>query len=321
MAAAYRIIDVAPDSVMQVAVNTATRQHATGKPTRLADVQQVTGLSEAQARNALIMAVQLRMLNESPPGEFAYTGSAQLRNSVKEGLPQFFRAAAQQFPPFLFYVGFLARGYDPLESARQSSSIFGIGLGVEKVTSIFGRWSKYTGIIDAHGNLDFRPQEILTLGFINRLHEALQAELSAQTFVLNELGAVAADLYTRGLDLNSIGKALVNHERSPNDALREAGSLLESYLAQSSKAAGGPGALLVPLVDFLSGSGQKQILKSHKNLVYGVAGFRNAADHGSDPDTGEPWSLTPEAALVGVLLVLLAMRSIARYMSNGTQEV
>jgi hypothetical protein len=306
---------------MQVAVNAATRQHATGMPTTLGDVEQATGLGRVQAQGTLAMATQLRFVTDDGAGNYTYTGSSDLRNSLRDGLPQFFRAAAQQFHPFLFYVGFLARGYDELESARQSSSIFGLGLEPRRINIVFKRWCRYTGIMDADGNLDFRPQEILTLGFLNRLNDALQAELSTQTFVLNEMGAVAADFYTNGLDLNAIAKALIEHQRNPKDALREVGSLLESYLAQESTALGGPGALLVPLADFLSGAGTRRIIRTHKNLTYGVAGFRNAADHGADPDTGRPWTLTPEAALVGSLLVLLTMKSIARYLRDGTQEV
>jgi len=306
---------------MRAAFNAAHRSHTTGNPTTVSHVEQAADLGPVQAQNALSMAAQLRLVHETAPGTYQYIGAGDLRNSPREGLPQFFRAAAQRFAPFLFYVSFLAGGFSEQEAARQSTSIFGIGLDPGRVVRLFRRWNRYAGITDDQGNLDFTPPEILDLGFLNRLHEALRAELSAQTFVLTEMGSVAAGFYATGLNLDAIGRALVIHQQNPNDALRDVGSLVEQYLAQLSGPLGGPNALLVPMLDFLSGVGQRAILKTHKNLGYGITGFRNAADHGADQETGRPWNLTPEAALVGTLLALLTMKSIARYVRDGTQEV
>jgi hypothetical protein len=306
---------------MEVAVNAANRAQATGKPTTVTEVERATGLQKVQAQAAISMAVQLRMLSDNGSGEYTYRGPSELRNSPKEGLPQFFRASAQRFPPFLFFIGFLARGFTEEEASRQTTSIFGIGLATERVTAVFKRWSRYARITDEKGQLDFSAPEILDLGFLNRLHTALRAEVSAQTFVLEEMGAVAAQFYTSGLDLDALGRALVTYQSAPKDAINGVGSLLEEYLAQISTPVGGPASNIGDMLDYLSGNQQKILLKTHKNLGYGVAGFRNAANHGSDPSTGKPWDLTPEAALVGTLLTLLALKSMARFLRDGTQEV
>jgi hypothetical protein len=307
---------------MQACVNAATRAHATGKPTTVAEIQQVVGQSKAQAQNALIMGIQLRLLAPHSEGGYNYIGSSNLRNSLRDGLPQFFRAAAQQFPPFLFYINFLAKGYPEIEAVRQTASIFGLNLEVNRLARVFGRWGKYSGIIDAQGQLDFTPQEILGLGFLSRLHDALRAQLSTQTFVIEELGNLtAAEFYQAGLDVDSIARALVNHDDDPKASIREVGTLLETYLGPISLALGGPGSNLHEIAVHLTSAKRAKILKTHRNLTIGVAGFRNAAAHGSDPDTGKPWKLTGEAALVGALLTMLTMKSVARFLRDGTQEV
>jgi hypothetical protein len=307
---------------MQACVNAATRAHATGRATTLADIEKALELSRQQAQNALTMGVQLRLLEATPSGEYAYVGSSNLRNSPRDALPQFFRAAAQQFPPFLFYLNFLAKGYSEAESGRQTASIFGMNLDSARLVTYLNRWGRYSGIMDASGRLDFTPQEILDLGFLSRLHESLRTQLSTQTFVINELGdAIAAEFYRLGLDLDAISRALVDHADDPKGSIQDVGILLETYLAPLSLASGGPGSNLFEIAMHLAGRGQVKILKTHRNLAIGVAGFRNAGAHGSDPDTARPWTLTPESALVGSLLVLLTMKSIARYIRDGTQEV
>jgi hypothetical protein len=167
----------------------------------------------------------------------------------------------------------------------------------------------------------FVPKEVLDIGFLSRLAAALNDEISTKTFVINELGsAIAGEIYAKGLDLDAIARALAVHEKNPKEAMREAGNLLEAYLAQISAPLGGPKSQLGGILDWLQGHANA-ILRTHRSVGFGAAGLRNAGDHGSDPDTGKIWKLSSEAALVGTLLVMLSVKSIERYKRDESQEI
>ena len=317
----FKLVDVAPETIMSVALNAANRHFATSANTTIADLQKATQLSKQVAANAAGMAVQLRMLDEVAPGEFTFVGNSNLRISPKSGLSHFFREAAQQFPPYLMYLSFRSRGYEELESANQAASIFGLGLDSKRMVALFGRWGRYAGIEDKSGAMDFVPKEVLDIGFLSRLSAALTDAISTKTFVINELGSgIAGEIYSRGLDLDAISRALAVHENNPKEAMREAGNLLESYLADLATPLGGPKSQLGHLIDWLQGNA-KAMLKTHRNVAIGATGLRNAGDHGADPDTGKTWTLSSEAALVGTLLVMLSLKSIERFRRDQSQEI
>jgi hypothetical protein len=317
----FKLIDVAPDTIMASAFNCVNRDASGFGETSIHNIERATGLSKQMAVAALNMAAQLRLVQETTSGCFKYTGDSSLRLSTKAGFSQFFRAAAQQFPPYLLFLSFCARGFTEAEAASHTASIFGFGLATPRIVSLFGRWSRYAGIMDASGHLEFTPKELLQIGFLRRLAAALNDELSTKTFVINELGTgIAGELYKRGLDLDAIARALVAHSQDPKKAMQDAGNVLEEYLAQSSESLHGPKSDLGKLLDWLQGN-SKTILRTHRNTGFGAAGIRNAADHGSDPDTGKPWNLSGEAALVGTLLVMLTIKSIERFVQTGSQEL
>src|SRR5262249_5600498 len=144
------------------------------------EVVAATKLGDQQARNALLMAAQLRLLepDAASPGQYRYVGSQELRRAPSDALPVFFRAAAQRFPPFLLYVSFLSRRFPRDESARLTAASFDIGLNAERMSRVFNAWGTYSGIIEKAGQLTFTPQELLDLGFLARLANALADELA-----------------------------------------------------------------------------------------------------------------------------------------------
>ena len=320
----FRLIDVSPDRIMDAALVAAERTHRGAGATTTADVSRATGLGAQQAGNALSMTAQLRLTSESDASDsgFTYIGDLDLRRSPKMGLPQFFREAAQHFPPFLLYLSYLARGFDPEAAARHAAAIFDIGLAPGRVETVFFRWGKYAGIVDDSGKPDFEPKEVLDFGFLARLAEALRDEVATEAFVMDELGEdFWARMYQEGIDVAAFARALTKYGDSPKDAIREVGATVESYLAQMSTPRDGPKSDIGKLSDFLSGAKQQAILRTHRNVGFGIAGLRNAADHGSDPDTGKDWIVTSEAALVGALLSMLLLKSIDRYNANATQTI
>jgi hypothetical protein len=318
----YGLRDVSPENVMLAAMHIAERAHFQGRASGTRAVSKALGLSEKQTAACLFMAAQLRLVEAAENSDYVYVGDENLRRAPRDGLAQFFRDAAQGYPPFLLFVSYLARSFTEDDAARFTAAVFDIELDPGRAAKVLRRWALYAGVIRSDGKLDFEPTGLLEIGFLRRLAESLRDELATHAFVIDEMGHERwGHLQRQGVDLRTLSDALTKHEADPRGALAEVGVLVETFLAMLGRPQGVAAGTIVPLADLLADDAHRTILKTHRNLAYGIAGLRNAADHGPDLSTGKPWSLSPEASLIGCLQSLLLIRSASRYTETGEQSV
>lgn len=331
----FVIPDVSAEHIMGVAKFASVRGTATSGGTFSRQlVCTALGLSPELARRAILACVQLRLVSPTGTAEFRFAGRGDIRLAKKDNLPLFFREALQDYPPFLLALALLSQGYELREAGALVKGALEIDSGVEIIVKAFRGWGSYASVLEqVNGRWvpTFEPLGILDFTVLSRLQEALEDDVKAKMFVLDELGTdLASELFRKGISVTDLADALVRFQTDPNDVGNPVGNLVECYVSSlqpSSPLTAGPpqastGAPLsniIPIAESLRK--QRIILKTHRNLLYGVAGFRNAPSHGPDDDTGRPWDIGAHAALVTVLLTLVTMRSIHRWVSSEKQEL
>ena len=97
--------------------------------------------------------------------------------------------------------------------------------------------------------------------------------------------------------------------KSPNGILEETTLLLIQKTLSTTE-----------LIDALRSNSPPLLLGSQRNVCYGAGGTRNISDHGVGRETGKPWRINPDAALVSVLMIPIIMRSVYLYNTKGAQE-
>ncbi|GAF68113.1 unnamed protein product, partial [marine sediment metagenome] len=323
----YIVSDVKAEHVMGVAKFAAALDMScsTKRFTRK-DIEEALSISTELSRRATSVAVQLKFVNPLTQNEMQFMGKSELRYAARDQLPIFFRERLQDYPPFLVFLVFLSQGYNHVQAVSLARSIFNIQASKYLIGKTFRQWGIYAGLlelIDGQLSATFKPFDIMDFAIVKRLEAALETDLRTKAFVINELGTeVVSDLYQKGLPFMALPDGLQKFEYQPKDVLGPVGSLFESFISSiqptsplssqtTPTSTKHPLSYIVPIADSLLN--QKAILKTHKNLAYGVAGFRNAASHGPDPDTGLHWQISPHASLVGILLTIITMRSIHQY--------
>jgi len=325
----YTIRDVSGRTVMDVAKLIALSE----RPLKRKDIEEGLGISGTYASNGVAVGEQLGLIEKAYDATLRFAGRKEIKRAERQQLSVFFREALQTYPPFLLLMGYLSQGYDVGESSRVVKVVFEIGAKAETVKKALVGWGKYAGLlIEKAGRLRpvVEPLKMLDLGQLRRLVKALDTDLGVKNFVMEELGVdLVGELFDKGLSIVEISDAIIDHQRKPDDVCTPVGKLFESYLSSlqpsSPLSTGNPGPNPVPLSNIVgiadSLLSQKIILRTHKNLSYGVAGFRNASSHGTDPDTGKPWSITSDSALIGILLAIATLRSTHRYRVADEQVI
>lgn len=325
----YTIRDVSGRTVMDIAKLIALSE----RPLKRKDIEEGLDISGSYASNGVAVGEQLGLIEKADDGSLRFSGRREIKRAERQQLAVFFREALQGYPPFLLLMAYLNQGYEVGESSRVVKVVFEIGAKAGTVKKALVGWGKYAGLlVEEEERLRpvMEPIKMLDLGQLRRLVKALDTDLGVKSFVMDELGVdLVGELFDKGLSIVDISDAIVDHQRKPDDVCTPVGKLFESYLSSlqpsSPLSTGNPGPNPVPLSNIggIADSllSQKIILRTHKNLSYGVAGFRNASSHGTDPDTGKPWSIASDSALIGILLAMTALRSIHRYRLADEQAI
>jgi hypothetical protein len=308
------------DVTGQVAMDVAKAMSLGSTPLTDAEVaRSFEGLSASLIRRALGLLETFGLAKRVGPA-WEYTGPSSVRSAQREHLAAFFGRELIGYPPFVTFATLLSQGYNPDEAARITRGVYGLGASTEVVRRVLGSWGRYSELLDEDGvNPIVVPLNPSELSVINKLLEATKDRLRANMFVAAELGPqLTAELVSSGGSPDDIARGIVEHARHPDEAIAGPAKALEQFLSSQQGNPAAPLSNLGPLADSLLSQGL--ILKTHKNLCYGVAGYRNASLHGPDPDTGQPWTLSADAALVGTLMALQALRSVYAYLGKAKAQ-
>lgn len=276
--------------------------------------------SPTQVRRALGLLEVIALAEKTPSG-WEYKGPTSLRSTHRDHLAAFFGRGLIGYPPFVTFATLLSQGYDGTSAAQITRGVYELGASVDTVRRVLTSWGRYSELMGEDGVSPIvAPLDPAELTVIHKLVEATQDRFRANMFVAAELGPqLTAALVAAGGSPDDIARGIVEHVRQPTEAISGPANALEQFLSSNQKLPTGPLSNIGPLADSLLA--QNIILRTHKNLCYGVAGYRNASTHGPDPDTGNPWTVSPDAALVGTLMALQALKSVYAYISTGAQQL
>lgn len=276
--------------------------------------------SPTQVRRALGLLEVLGFAKRSP-GTWDYSGPESVRSAHRDHLAAFFGRALIGYPPFVTFATLLTQGYEATIAAQITRGVYSVGASVETVRRVLSSWGRYAELLGEDGVSPIVvPLDPAELSVIHKLIEATQDRFRANMFVAAELGPqLTGVLVAAGGSPDDIARGIVEHARQPTEAIAGPAKALEQYLSANQTLPSGPHSNLGSLADSLLSQGT--ILRTHKNLCYGVAGYRNASTHGPDPDSGNPWTVSPDAALVGTLMALQALKSVYAFISAQTQQV
>lgn len=321
----FSLPDVSAEHVLATARLAVTRNHsALGNTLDRQVVEKALSVSPEVARRAIAAAQQLGFIRADGPGRFSFCADDAIQYAKKSDLPLFYKKQLLTYPPFLIFVTQLSQEFEPFDAAAFTVAVLDMDTAPTTALKVLRNWGTLSGLLESRSGVlipTFHPATLLDFGFIRRLNEAMESDARVRTFVIQELGAdLVADMSKRGLgDFPvALADALLRHESEPRRVGDPVGSKVESYLA-TLFATPVQGNSLSDLATKLEQQGI--ILTSHRNLLLGLAGFRNPASHGPDKRTQKPWNVTPRGSLVGQVLAIVALRSIYLWIHAKKQEV
>ncbi len=283
--------------------------------------------SSEYVRRAAVACVQLRLAtNEGGTFRCNEEDRDTLTKAKKSELHIVLRTRLQDYNPFLIYADFASKEFTSLESAMRVRGLFEIRTAVEMLEKTFRRWGKYADLIEETETgvrIKLDTKKLLS-DYVQKLVEALEAELRAKIFTIDMLGPeVFADLDKQGIKLNDIALALRGYESAPKPSASRAMEVFEAYVYALAKAKGVDVQKPKGLMNWVEGlhSQKEKVIPGNLLLLcHGLVGIRNMTHHSPDSETGTEWNISRQAALITTLLVPITIRTVHLYANQRKQE-
>jgi len=286
-------------------------------------------LQESYVQRATRAAIQLRLLEEK---NGAFSCSQRWRDEIKKAgrdelqLP--FRRALQDYPPFLVYADLLSKGYDSDEAAKATKGLFSIESSSTIIERSLRLWGIYSGTVKQDpqtGKLTLTiDTNRLTTKYVEDLLISLASDFRSKIFVIDRLtNELFKYLTEKDISTQELVDALREYENKPAESVFNASKLFERYLFKLGEDHNVPVSRcqgIIQLIEALRSNIPPLLLGNQRNVCHGAGGIRNISDHGVDRETGKPWKINPDAALVSVLMIPIIMRSVHLYNTKGAQE-
>ena len=164
----------------------------------------------------------------------------------------------------------------------------------------------------------------LATKYVEELLSSLKSDFRSKIFVIDRLtNELFQYLTKKGISIQDLVDGLREFEKKPDESVFNASKLFELYLYKLGEDNNVPVSQcqgIIQLVDALRHNSPPLLLGNQRNVCYGAGGVRNMSDHGVDRETGKPWKINSDSALVSVLIIPIIMRSIHLYNMKGTQE-
>jgi hypothetical protein len=281
---------------------------------------------EAYVQNCLLACVQLALVVPSGGG---HVSSDKYRDTTKRAhkdeLNLVLRSALQEYPPFLLFADFVSKGYPTKESATMTRGILRCGGSAIITEKSLRLWGTAAGLIkkDEGGKLVIPEAEKgLPAQYVKNLVKALEDELKASIFLIETLSPQAyAYLTEKGISISELAKALVSYENDSEGSAEKACKITELFLYKFAEEVGVDVKKcngVIELSDAIRNT--KAITTNQNHLCHGLGGLRNMTAHKPDKDTGNPWTITPQGALVTILAAPAMVRSVLLFAREKKQE-
>lgn len=325
MSTQFVITNVAPELLMDIAKVLAQSPSPLSKEDIAKSLEDK--YKEMYVYVALTQCVQLCLALKQKE---MFVSSEKYRDLVKRSersqlcLP--FRAALQEYPPFLLYADFISKGYSSDSAATMTRGILRIGSPrdrMERALRLWGTYAKLITVDSKSGRLSIpEAEQGLPSEYVKNLLKALQDELKAEIFTIENLSPPAyAYLTQKGISITDLSKALVNYEKNPKPSANDACQTFEFFLYKLGEEAGANVVTCKGLIELANEvRSKKAMLSNHLHVCHGIGGLRNITSHTPDSETGNPWIITPQGALSSILCIPTTIRSIYLFWKEQKQE-
>ena len=285
--------------------------------------------NDSYVDRAIKAAEQLRLIENNTNGFYCtQRWREDIKKANREELQLVFREAIQDYPPFLVYADLLSKGYDSIEAANATKGLFSITTAPNIVEKSFRLWGLYSATIKQDPKTNSLSLTIetdrLTTKYVEDLLRSLTSDFRSKIFVIDRLtNELFQYLTDKGISIQNLVDALREFEKKPDEAVFNASKIFELYLYRIGEDNNIPVSQcqgIIQLVDALRRNTPPILLANQLNICHGVGGSRNMSDHGVERETGKPWKINPDSALVSVLMIPIVMRSIHLYKTKGAQE-
>jgi hypothetical protein len=319
----YQIPEVSGELIADVA-KTLANSPVSMSLARLAECY--TGqFSPEYVRRAVVASAQME-LTELKGAAYACSESQRdiLRKASKPELKLAFRGGLQNYGPFLLFADYVSKGFSAMDAATRTKGLFAIQAVPDKIEKALRGWGKYAELIEETGTrLRIKVQtDHLLLDYVKKFVDSLEAELQAKLFTIDMLGPeIFTYLDTHEIKLDDIAKALRNYETDPKPSAARALEVFERLAHTLADEKGVNTQKSRGLMEWLEQlRSQKEVASNLLLLCHGMVGLRNMTHHNPDSETGIPWNISKQGALVGTLLVPIAIRTLYLYVMQRKQE-
>lgn len=274
------------------------------------------------ARDALLMACQLNLVQQQPSGVFVPASQCTvfLCTASRESKAAVLRYVLEQYEPYRTFKTRLALTGVVGEAATQSKALHQVGAHRQVVMTTFIDLGTYAQSLVSEGGGLYRPREDDPKSFLQILNKVMQDRATAELQVYRRMGAQAADW----VDAQSVFSPIVtayqragHSEQDPRAPIVHAGNAVESFLSQL---AGHYGVNVQNAhginakVDALARA--NQLATKHKFILKYLGHVRNAADHGIDAEVGHEWDICQNTALEYVHVAQTIIANLVMRLNN-----
>lgn len=279
------------------------------------EITEIIDKSEPYARAVVQLGTELDLLMER--GE-SYSVSPEIEEEARRMSPEqgfvLLNRQAQRYQPFMTFLSYLDKGYDPERSATTVKTLYEMNISSDVLQRQFVNLGTTTDLLDENDGL--RPTievESLPVRYVEDLQEALLSEAKARLFVHERLGDDVV-AYAEDESIEKFREALLSHRESPENAIVNAVVGSENITRELAVEQGKPDSDYTQpngigsLANMMRGD--DLILKRHLHGANFLGAMRIPGAHGKESETLESWQVDSEVALEVILSSMSFVRSI-----------
>ena len=282
------------------------------------DVAIFIGGSNSRAKKALTAARDLEFVDQGADAD-QWNGNAAGRALSQADQAQktvLLRYQLESYEPFTLFRNRIVAGETPENAARQVSLACNLTTDQHEIERTLKDWGTYSrGLIYAEDQSLLAAVDAQLFQEVLDIRKTVLDERAAvQAHVIDELGPDAAGFATgECLDKLVDGYFDLVRGQPADQSIFQLGKGLETFLKALSDRdppLNVPGNVrtMGQHAHFLKTQGR--LKEKHFQVVMGIVGIRNAADHAGDPEIGNsPWAVSKAAAFAAHHLTWAFMRS------------
>lgn len=300
----------------------------------------VSPRNKGQVGKAIQVAERLGLLRVN--GSDIYSSELELVKRLRysdwnnESKILMFREYLQQYPPYVLFHSFLEMGNDSNIAAIRVGVYYGWKIEKNQRRNAFEEWGLYADMLVLHEekisvvSSISNNQVIHKNELMKKFITVLDSEMASRSFILSFLGLECYTFLEEDIKTDLMNAMILVHEK-PDDAVKLIGTALEDYIKLIAKSRGiallNNGRPIKTIGSMIDKLRQEGILANHHvntlkglevytsaDLFQGLNSYRKMPVHGKDFDADVRWSLSTEVALIGILQLLLSIRSTHYYL-------